>query len=215
MITTRNLTILGLVLVTGLSAGAETDGYVSLFDGHSMAGWTGSTNNYEVFEGALRCKKNKGGTLYSVAEYSDFILEFAFKLPPGGNNGIALRYPGTGNPAYDGMCELQVLDNTAPKYAKLDDRQYHGSAYGMVAAAKGALKPVGEWNFQTVEVVGSKIKVVLNGTQILDADLSKVTEFKSNSKHPGKDLSKGHVGLAGHSDPVEFRNLRIKELTGE
>mgnify|MGYP000370228801 CR=1 FL=1 len=40
--------------------------------------------------------------------------------------------PGSGDTAYVGMCELQVLDNDAPKYAKLDPRQYHGSAYGMV-----------------------------------------------------------------------------------
>ena len=75
------------------------------------------------------------------------------------------------------MCELQVLDDTPTKYAKLDPRQSHGSAYGMVAAKRGYLRPVGEWNFQEVTVKGSTIKVELNGTVILDADLSQVTEF--------------------------------------
>jgi hypothetical protein len=62
------------------------------------------------------------------------------------------------------MCELQVLDNTAEKYAKLDTRQYHGSAYGMVAAHRGYVRPVGQWNFQEVTVRDSRIEVNLNGT---------------------------------------------------
>ena len=84
------------------------------------------------------------------------------------------------------MCELQVLDDTAKQYAKLDPRQYNGSAYGMVAAHRGYLRPVGEWNFEEVTVKGPTIKVELNGTVILDADLSKVTEFMGNNAAPGQ-----------------------------
>ena len=110
------------------------------------------------------------------------------------------------------MCELQILDDSTTKYGKLDPRQVHGSAYGMVAAKTGYLRPVGQWNFQEVTVKGSKIKVELNGTVILDTDLSKVKEFMANSPHPGKDRTSGFFGFAGHSDPVEFRNVSIKPL---
>ena len=61
-------------------------------------------------------------------------------------------------------------------------------------------------------VKGSKIKVELNGSVILDCDLSKVTEFMANSKHPGKDRTSGSFGFAGHNDPVAFRNIEIKKL---
>ena len=128
-------------------------------------------------------------------------------MPPGGNNGLAIRYPGKGGPSVDAMCELQVLDSEHPKYKELDARQYHGSVYGMVPATRGYLRPVGEWNFQEVTVRGSTIKVELNGSVILDADVSKVTEFMDNKEHPGKDLTKGYFGFAGHNDPVEFRNI--------
>jgi hypothetical protein len=110
------------------------------------------------------------------------------------------------------MCELQVLDDSAPQYAKLDPRQYHGSAYGMVPAHRGYQRPVGKWNYQEVTVIGSKIKVELNGTVILDCDLSQVKEFMNNSPHPGKDRTSGHFGFAGHNDPVMFRNIAIKRL---
>ena len=86
--------------------------------------------------------------------------------PAGGNNGLALRYPGEGDTAYVGMCELQVLDDTSDKYKNLDSRQYHGSAYGIAAAERGFLRPVGEWNFQEVTVQGSRIKVELNGAKL-------------------------------------------------
>lgn len=195
-------------------AAADKDGFKSLFNGKDLEGWAGPVENYEVVDGAIQCKKGKGGTIHTKEEYGDFIVRLEFKVPPGGNNGLAIRYPGKGDTAYVGMCELQVLDDTAEKYAKLDPRQYHGSAYGMVAAKRGAQKPVGEWNQQEVTVKGSSIKVVLNGQVILDADLSKEDpeKFMGKSKHPGLALTKGFFGFAGHGDAVAFRNISIKRL---
>ena len=61
-------------------------------------------------------------------------------------------------------------------------------------------------------IKGSKIKVELNGTVILDADVSKVTEYMANSPHPGKDRTSGFFGFAGHGDPVAFKNVAVKTL---
>ena len=187
-------------------------GFEPVFNGKDFDGWAGPVENYEIKDGAMICKPHKGGTIYTKGQYADFIARFEFKLPPGGNNGLAIRYPGQGNTAYVGMCELQVLDNTHPRWAKLDPRQYHASAYGMVPAERGFLRPPGQWNYQEVTVKGPTIKVELNGTVILDTDLSKVTKYMANSAHPGKTRTKGHFGFAGHSDPVQFRNVQIKKL---
>ena len=195
-------------------ASKSNAGFASLFDGKTLDGWKGAVKNYEVVDEAIRCKKGKGGNLITNDEYADFVARVEFKLPPAGNNGLAIRYPGTGNPAYDGMTELQVLDSEHPRYAKLDKlgRQYHGSAYGMIPAHRGYLRDVGQWNFQEVTVKGSTIKVELNGSVILDGDVAKVTDYMAKSKHPGKMLPKGYFGFAGHNDPVEFRNISIKKL---
>jgi hypothetical protein len=187
-------------------------GFKPVFNGHNLDGWQGPVANYEVKEGAIVCKPNNGGTIYYHQNLSDFVVRLEFKLPAGGNNGLAIRYPGSGDTAYQGMCELQVLDDSAEKYAKLDQRQYHGSAYGMVAAKRGHQKPVGQWNEQEVTVVGSTIKVVLNGTTILDTDLRTVNQYMANSPHPCKERYEGFFGFAGHGDPVAFRNIRIKAL---
>lgn len=193
-------------------ASKNNDGFKSMFDGASLAGWAGAVDNYQVVDGAILCKEGKGGNLFTEQQFGDFVARLEFKLPPGGNNGLAIRYPGEGNPAYQGMCELQVLDSEHPKYAKLDDRQYHGSAYGMAAAHRGYLRPTGQWNFQEVTVQGSEITVELNGTIILKTDLSKIDTYMADSAHPGKLLEQGHFGFAGHNDPVAFRNIQIKAL---
>ena len=189
-----------------------SDGFKNVFNGQNFDGWAGPVDNYEIKDGALVCKPGKGGTIFTKEEYGDFVARLEFKLPPGGNNGLAIRYPGEGDTAYVGMCELQVLDDTSDKYKGLDPRQAHGSAYGMAAAERGFLRPTGEWNFQEVTVQGSRIKVELNGVPILDTDLSKVTDYLANKEHPGKDRKSGHFGFAGHNDAAAFRNVAIKKL---
>ena len=187
-------------------------GFKPVFNGQDLDGWEGPVNNYQVKDSAIVCKPGSGGTIYYHQPWSDFIVRFEFKLPPGGNNGLAIRYPGKGDAAYVGMCELQVLDNSAAKYARLDSRQYHGSAYGMAAAKRGFQRPVGEWNYQEVTVQGSTIQVALNGTAILDTDLDEVQQFMSDRPRPGKKRKSGYFGFAGHGDPVAFRNIRIRAL---
>jgi len=188
------------------------EGFDSIFNGKDFTGWTGGLDGYEVVGGAIRGKKGHGGVLYTEKEYSDFVVRLDFKLPPAGNNGLAIRYPGKGNAAYDAMCELQVLDSEHEKYKSLDPRQAHGSVYGMIPAARGYLRKTGDWNFEVVTVTGPHITVELNGSVILDGDVSQVQEFMANTPHPGKDRVSGHFGFAGHQDPVEFRQIDIKEL---
>jgi len=197
-----------------LLRGKDPAGFQSVFNGKDFDGWAGPLNNYQVKDRAILCRPGKGGTIYTKQEYSDFIVRLEFKLPPGGNNGLAIRYPGTGDTAYGGMCECQVLDDNYEKATgdKIDPRQAHGSAYGMVAAQRGYQHPINEWNYEEVTVKGPTMKVELNGTVILDCDLSKVTEFMHGSAHPGKDRTKGYFGFAGHNDPVMFRNISIKPI---
>ncbi len=153
-----------------------TDGFTPIFNGKDFDGWAGPVENYEVKDGAIVCKEGKGGLIYWNQDLADFVARLEFKVPPGGNNGLAIRYPGTGDTAYSGMTELQILDDNYDKVrGKIDPKQVHGSAYGMAGAARGYHHPVNEWNFQEVTVKGSTIKVELNGTVILDTDLAKLT----------------------------------------
>lgn len=190
----------------------KADGFVQLFDGKTLEGWVGAVNGYEAKDGKIVIKEKGGGNLFTKDEYSDFVFRFEFKLPPGGNNGIGIRSPLQGDPAYVGM-EIQVIDNSAPKYANLKEWQYHGSIYGVVPAKRGFQKPVGEWNCEEIKAEGSRITVTLNGEVIVDADIKDVEPIHDR-KHPGLHNEKGHIGFLGHGAGVEFRNIRIKPLTG-
>jgi hypothetical protein len=204
-----------LLFLPGLSAVEDPKpdkGFISVFNGKDFTGWAGALDSYEVKDGAIVCRPRKGGNIFTKEEYSDFVARVEFKLPPGGNNGLAIRYPGKGQASVDAMCEVQILDDDAPQYKKLDGRQYCGAVYGMIAPKRGYLKPTGEWNFMEVTVRGHTIVVELNGTRIVDGDVSKVTEFMGNKQHTGKDRLSGHFGFCGHNDPVAFRNIQIKPL---
>ena len=210
--------VLSTALTPALVAQQAESGFTSLFDGKTLSGWTligGRGDGYGVKDGVLYCAKGGGGKLITDKEYADFVLRFEFRMPPeGSNNGLGIRTPREGDAAYQGI-ELQILDEKAAlsgKWGKLKASQFHGSVYDVIAAKQGAQKPAGEWNMQEVTAKGRKITVVLNGQTILDADLDTVKDPDVLKKHPGLARTSGHIGLLGHNDYIEFRNIRIKEL---
>ncbi len=198
-------------------------GYQSVFNGKDLTGWAGAVDNYTVEDGAIQCKPGMGGTLFTKAQYADFVVTLEFQLPPGGNNGLAIRYNGTGHGTWDSFCELQVLDDGAPRYNDpnhpkfydLKPQQAHGSVYARVPAHRGYLRPTGQWNFQRSTIIGSTVNVVLNGFTILNVDVAKTdpkTYMYPLDHFPGRNNMKGHFGFNGHNDPVRFRNIMIKTL---
>lgn len=203
-----------LLLAIGIPALGE-EGFEPLFDGSTLDGWVllgQHGDGYVPKDGKLICPRGSGGNLLSSAEYADFVLRFEFKLESGSNNGLCIRCPiAWRNLAYDGN-ELQIIDNSAERYRDIKPWQKHGSLYHVAPAKTGALRPVGEWNSQEVTVHGSRVRVVLNGTEILNFDTATVTDRGLLARHPGLQRKSGHVGFLGHNEPVEFRNIRIKRL---
>ncbi len=215
--------VLKLIVISVLlfSCGAnkkvtETE-FISLFNGKNLEGWVGNKESYRVENGIIVVDPNRsdnGGNLYTFNEYSDFIFRFEFQLTAGGNNGLGIHAPLEGDAAYLGK-EIQILDNTSLKYAELKPYQYHGSVYGIIPAKRGFLKPVGKWNTEEVIVQGSKIKVILNGTTIVDSDFLEASKngTMDGKNHPGLQRNRGHIAFLGHGDIVRFRNISIKDLS--
>ncbi|MBM3738710.1 MAG: DUF1080 domain-containing protein [Acidobacteria bacterium] len=208
---------IGIFMLAAAAAFGADKGFTSLFDGKTLNGWkllskSQNERGYVVQNGAIVCPLDGGGNLLTEKEYANFVLRFEFKMEPGGNNGIGIRAPQSGDIAYTGM-EIQVLDHDHEKYkGRLKPTQFHGSVYDVLPAKPGALKPAGQWNSEEIIADGSKIKVTLNGKVILDGDLSTVTDPEVLKKHPGIRRTSGHIGFLGHKSLVEFRNIRIKEL---
>jgi hypothetical protein len=208
------LCIVTLVMVTS-AIPSEERGFVSLFDGKTLQGWVyvgGEKNGYLMKKEMLICPAEENGNLFTKKEYSNFILRFEFCMEEGANNGVGIRAPLRNDVHLTGI-EIQILDDQAARYrGVLKPAQYHGSVYGAVPARPGFLRKPGEWNEQEITANERRIKVVLNGTTILDADLNSVRDPQILEAHPGLQRSWGHIGFLGHGSKVAFRNIRIKEL---
>jgi hypothetical protein len=178
-------------------------------DAPNEARWTAAN-------GVLKPGERRGTWLLSEREYADFVLEFEIKLSERGNSGVALRAPAFGDPAFDGM-ELQFADfryNTAAK-----DSELTGGIYRAIAPTKQVYKPT-EWNTCRIELGGGRLRATINGELVQDVDLSKFD--KTVKRHDGTDAKpikdrprKGRIGfqhLSRNNEPIEIRNVRLKEL---
>ena len=196
------------ILVFSAPLNAEDEKcFVSLMPKDGKSGWEKTVHTTP--EGYI-----EGDGCYIAKKFGDFVLRFEFRLQPGSNSGIGLRSEQGQNAAFNGM-EIQVLDNSAERYANLKDWQYHGSIYGVVPAKRGALKKVGEWNVEEISAIGDHIKVTLNGQVIVDAKLHEAApdgKTLDGKKHHRIFAKDGYIRLCGHGGGVEFRKMRIKEI---
>jgi beta-glucosidase len=183
-----------------------------LFDGQSLTGWQiidGTDNAWGAADGLLYTTPEGGGWLATEAEYADFELLLEFKTPEGGNSGVFIRAPKEGNPAFAGS-EIQVLDDYADEYKDLQPGQYCGSIYATAAPSERVTRPAGEWQQMRIRAEGPEVQVWLNGTHIVEADLSQHEDKLAD--HPGLTRETGFIGLQCHGSRLDYRDLQIREL---
>jgi hypothetical protein len=220
-----------LLLLAGCQSPNSDSGFVTLFpqDGTPqdwmVRAWDDVSKQpaqlsaWKVVDGVLFGSEPRGTWLVSEKEYSDFILRFEWRLGERGNSGCGLRFPGKGDPAFDGL-ELQMADNryTAPDVT-VNDHELTGSFYRALSPSQQLYRPL-EWNRYEISCVGSKILVRLNGVMIQDVDLE--TQEIKPQKHDGTLAPplklrprSGHIGfqeLSRGGGHVEIRNAEIKVL---
>jgi hypothetical protein len=205
---------------------ADTRGFVPLFpkdgipEGWVVRAWNDVSQPpvdsvvWRVANGVLQGGEPRGTWLMSELQYTDFILEYEFKLGETGNSGLALRAPMKGDPAFDGI-ELQMADFRYNPKAK--DSELTGGIYRAIAPTEQVYKPT-EWNKCQVSLKGERLKVVLNGKTIQDLNLEEqnqeVRRHDGTLAPPVKDRPcKGHIGfqeLSRGGDHVQIRGARIK-----
>jgi len=204
--------LFGCLMVTCPAFAAEK-GWVSLFNGKDLAGWTvtadepGHEETWQVKEGVIQCGQKGGSWLRSNEEYEDFILSLEYKISERGNSGIFIRSAKEGNPAFTGM-ELQILDD----HGEEPERHHTGAIYASVAPSKNMSKPAGEWNKVTIFCIGRRVIDVMNGEKIIDVNLDDYTVRLENHEPLSRRLPKGFIGLQNYGNLAWFRNIKIKPL---
>lgn len=125
-------------------------------------------------------------------EFDDFQLRLEFRYPPGSNSGVYLR----------GRYEVQIQDD----YGKALDPLRLGGIYGFIAPTSDAARPAGEWQIYEIQLVGRRVTVILNGTEIIsNREIPGITGGALDS-HEG---SPGPLMLQGDHGPIEYRNVFI------
>ena len=200
--------VLGMVLWVAPHTLAEDDGFVPLLNGKDLSGWT-TTGNWLVEEDgvvALHPRPGEHGWtrydayLTTARKYKDFVLDLEFKIEKEGNSGVFLR---VGNPKeqVSSGFEIQILDTHGKSPVGEHDC---GGVIGTAAPAKNMAKPAGEWNRYVITCQGKRLKVEMNGEQIINLELDK----SAMRDRPAE----GHIGFQDEGKPVWYRNVRIKEL---
>ena len=213
-----------------LSDEEKKQGFELLFDGTNLDNFVGNKVGYVPINGCINVTANYGNesNLYTKKEYRDFVFRFEFCfLRPGVNNGVGVRTPMGVDAAYDGMCEVQILDHDDPIYAGLREYQVHGSVYGVIPAKRIKHKPLGEWSEEEIRVQGNHITVTVNGEVIVDGDIKEACKGHNvapdgsdnnpytvdHRNHPGMFNKTGHIGFLGHGAGLKFRAVRVLDLS--
>lgn len=184
----------------------------SLFDGANLSEWEAvggaAEPTWQIADGVLAVTNRDKVWLRSKQQYDDFNLRFDYRVEPGANSGIYVRVPADGNHHRDNDTEppagfeVQLLDDSARKYADLKPYQYSGSVYDIAGAKAHVCKLPGEWNTLEINCRGQHVTTVHNGVVIVDA---RVEEFPLLALRQ----TAGYLGLQNHGEGVSFRNIRI------
>jgi hypothetical protein len=193
----------------------KKDGWVLLFDGKTSEGWT-NLKSANIEDGCINPFKSGNYVTYAKEKYGNFVLACDFKVSKGCNSGIFIRTGEAKDPVQTGI-EIQVMDSAGKEKMSKHDC---GAIYDLVAPTKNPMKPAGEWNHIEITCDKSKIKVVLNGEAIAEADLDQWTEAgkspdgtKNKFTKALKDFPReGLLGFQDHGQPCWFKNIKVKKL---
>ena len=209
-------------------AGAAADGFTPLFTepgapkGWTVRAWDDVANpapdgaQWRVDDqGVLHGSEPRGTWLVSEREYGDFELAFEFKLPPQGNSGCGLRFPGKGDPAFDGL-ELQMCD---PRYHGgnlVGADELTGALYQAITPRATPFKPE-QWNAYYVMCKGPMVRVELNGHLVIEVNLDELDRPLRRGEPLKNRPRRGHIGfqeLSRGGGHVQIRKAKLHVLDG-
>ncbi len=222
------LLVAGVLLTVSpaASVSAQQDGWTNLFDGTSLKGWRGykqpdaSKTRWKVEDGMLTVDPGDGSDtrgardLITVGTYDNFELAFEWKVSPGGNSGVKYFILEDRDSAIGH--EYQIIDDMKHPDAKIGSHRQTAAFYDVLAATNRPIKPAGEFNQSRVVVNGRNVEHYLNGTRVLQYELSSPALQAAIDKSKFKGIErfgkpqKGHILLQDHGDRVWYRSVRIK-----
>lgn len=181
-------------LAEELSSEEKQAGFVSMFNGKDFSGWrfTGDkspdeVSNWKVAEGVIRLSGGGSPHLVTVREYTNFEMQFEWRaMREKYNGGFFIRTPKNA-----GKNQINLAGG--------GEGAFIGGTINGAKAVPALQNPAGQWNAWRVLVDGDKVTFSCNGKPAWEAT--------------GLKTEKGFIGLQAEGAPLEFRNLRIREIT--
>jgi hypothetical protein len=217
--TVKALWVLGALAAT--AAASAVDDFKVIFDGESGTGWMlcdkKPVPKANVQADGLNPHGSGSYIVVHEKKYGDYVLDFDYKLTKGCNSGVFIRVNDLADPVMTGL-EIALDDTTG---TGMHDP---GAFYDLVAPKENTQKPAGEWNHMTITARGPNISVNLNGKEVSTINLD---EWNEPGKRPdgsthkfekvaiGKLTRTGYLGFQDHGGDCWFKDVKIKELSGE
>ena len=184
------LLVVTLVIPSACQPAQGREG-TTLFDGSSLDGWTVLGDaNWELADGAVSANDGSG-FLVSEESYGDFELTLEFWVDEPANSGVFIRCSDPENVGAGNSYEVNIFDTRA-------DQTYRTGGIVNVAAPASVINTGGQWNSYEITAQGSRLVVILNGTQTVDTTDD---QFVS-----------GPFALQYGAGTVRFRNVQIRSL---
>jgi hypothetical protein len=218
-------------VIPGTESAPDLPGFVRLFNGRDLAGWTGDGRIWSVHEGAIvgrttpEVTVSENNFLIWKDEVEDFELRLKFRLQ-GGNSGIYYRArkraagqrggePLVGTQAdlsADGRWTGVIMEYTLREILAERGQRVAINERGerRVVETLGSPEDLltrvqpGEWNDYHIHAKGGKVLLKISG----------VTMCELEDNDP-KRLTRGWLGLQVHTGPpmrVEFKDIFLRRL---
>jgi len=191
---------------------AKNDGWISLFDGKTLNGWTANENkdSFKVEDGKIIVNGPRSHLFYTGpvngANFTNFEWKADIMTLPNSNSGMYFhtQYEETGWPSKG--YEAQINNSHS-------DWRRTGGLYAVVDVKESPAKD-NEWFTQHIIVKGKHIIIKVNGVVTVDYIEPDGISQTGYPNMPGRKLSSGTFALQGH-DPgstVYFKNIMVKPL---
>lgn len=212
--------ITGLVvvvtMVVAVASGNESEGWIKLFDGSTLRGWTQKNGlaSYRVEDGAIVGQTADGSPnsfLCTTEPYGDFELEFDVKCDPHLNSGVQIRSQAKAGTGRVNGPQVEIESTAAGGLS--------GYVYGE-ATGRGWLTPEEQrkrhqyfrddaWNHYRIVAQGSKIETWINGHPV-----GSLVDRAAEETHPAGFIGLQVHGIGRGQGPYEvaWRNIRLRPL---
>lgn len=184
------------LLSARLSSQELEQGWIRLFDGQTLMGWTPTTEaNWRVVDGVLQATEGTNSLLCTSVPFSNYEIKLQFRAEERTNSGVFLRTPAEVEDPGRDCFELNIApsDNPFPT-GSLVFRQKRADTIPDPAA--------GEWHELRAVVDGPRVETWLNGVKT--CDYIDTTDLKS-----------GWIGLQFREGKIEFRDIKVRPFTEE